>query len=573
MGAIGGLLGTAGGQSGSGIKSAGTVNIQPGTTPGQINAGYSGAQNSLNSQQQLLNQIKAKQGLDVQSQVFNQQQGLANQLGNANGVSAQVDALNQQQALNNQLAANNGAANLGSIYGQGQTLANQLSNAGGVQNLGSALQSQQALANQQQGTAAQYQGIANGTGPNPAQAALNQSTGQNVANQAALMAGQRGASANVGLLARQAAQQGAATQQQAVGQGATLQAQQQLGALSGLTAQQQAIGNTQQNVANIAAQQIGQQQAQQAQLAAQAAQQVGLQQAGTNAAQQAASNITAQQQAQQQALAGQTNVLANQQIGTTAANTQAQQAEQSLLQNALASQNQQNVNMQGNVNSANAGLANTTMQGQQGLIGGGLQGAASAASMAGKTGGARGGMVHQYAEGGIATPIINPPPVPGAPQQQGPLSSFGQFLSGFGQPKSQNDQDQSSFNMSNNGNPGAASLQKGMGNLVQAAGSKFGKSNIPASGIIADNADLGMAAAKGGVAKKHDFRSGGDVKAKDQKEKAVKAGNSYSNDKIPAVLSEGEVVIPRSVMQGKDPIRGAADFVAKVMAKQKRKIA
>ncbi|CAM6002768.1 unnamed protein product [Sphagnum balticum] len=78
----------------------------------------------------------------------------------------------------------------------------------------------------------QLQGVANGTGPNPAQAALNQSTGQNINSQAALQAGQRGASGNVGLLARQIGQQGAAIQQNAVGQGATMQATQELNALN-----------------------------------------------------------------------------------------------------------------------------------------------------------------------------------------------------------------------------------------------------------------------------------------------------------------------------------------------------
>lgn len=77
----------------------------------------------------------------------------------------------------------------------------------------------------------QLQNVASGQGPNPAQAMLNQATGANVANQAALAAGQRGAGANVGLMARQAAMQGANTQQQAVGQGATMQANQSLGAL------------------------------------------------------------------------------------------------------------------------------------------------------------------------------------------------------------------------------------------------------------------------------------------------------------------------------------------------------
>ena len=92
----------------------------------------------------------------------------------------------------------------------------------------------------------QLQGVANGTGPNPAQAMLAQATGANVANQAALMAGQRGAASNVGLMARQAAQQGANAQQQAIGQGATLQANQSLGALG--------------QMGGIAGQQVGEQQ-------------------------------------------------------------------------------------------------------------------------------------------------------------------------------------------------------------------------------------------------------------------------------------------------------------------------
>lgn len=136
-----------------------------------------------------------------------------------------------------------------------------------------ALDQQQALANQlatqgaqgmntQQGLTGQLQGVVNGTGPNAAQTALNQNTAANVGNQAALMAGQRGAGANVGLMARQAAQQGAATQQQAAGQAATLQAQQQIAAqqqLQKLASDQigqqatavQGVNNAQQNEQNI----------------------------------------------------------------------------------------------------------------------------------------------------------------------------------------------------------------------------------------------------------------------------------------------------------------------------------
>lgn len=84
-----------------------------------------------------------------------------------------------------------------------------------------------------------------GNGPNPAQAALNQATSQNVANQAALMAGQRGAGQNVGMIARQAGQQGSTAQQQAAAQSAIMQAQQQLAA--------------QQQLGQLSANQIGQQ--------------------------------------------------------------------------------------------------------------------------------------------------------------------------------------------------------------------------------------------------------------------------------------------------------------------------
>lgn len=135
---------------------------------------------------------------------------------------------------------------------QANTAYSQNQNALASQNaLLQALQQQQGLQNQSS-VYNQLQGVANGTGPNPAQAMLNQATGQNVANQAALMAGQRGASSNVGLMARQAAQQGANTQQQAIGQGASLQAQQSLNALGAMgnlanTQAQQQIGQTNAN--------------------------------------------------------------------------------------------------------------------------------------------------------------------------------------------------------------------------------------------------------------------------------------------------------------------------------------
>lgn len=132
------------------------------------------------------------------------------------------DAYNQQQDLTNQAGQQGGFANQQNVFGQMQGLAGQLS--------------------------AQAQG----QGPNPALAQLNQTTGQNIASQASLAAGQRGSSANAGMIARQTGQQGAAIQQQAGGQAAIMRAQQQLAA-------QQALQQQQGMLAGLANQQVGNQ--------------------------------------------------------------------------------------------------------------------------------------------------------------------------------------------------------------------------------------------------------------------------------------------------------------------------
>jgi len=130
-----------------------------------------------------------------------------------------IDALQQQQKFLQALQAQGGIANQSAVFQQQQALAGQLQ--------------QNAL----------------GQGPNPAQAMLANQTGQNVNQQAALMGSQRGTSQNAGLLARQAAQQGAGIQQQGVGQAAALQAQQQLAA-------QQQLGQQQAQMAGLAGNQV-----------------------------------------------------------------------------------------------------------------------------------------------------------------------------------------------------------------------------------------------------------------------------------------------------------------------------
>ncbi len=92
----------------------------------------------------------------------------------------------------------------------------------------------------------------NGGGPNLANSLLANATGQNVSNQASLMASQRGTGSNAGLIARNAARQGAEIQQGAAGQAAVNRQQQQLGAESGLASTYGNIGQEQgQNLATL----------------------------------------------------------------------------------------------------------------------------------------------------------------------------------------------------------------------------------------------------------------------------------------------------------------------------------
>lgn len=322
----------------------------------------------------------------------------------------------------------------------------------GQQGLLNAIQGQNGLGNQSQ-VYNQYQGMVNGQGPNPAQNMLSQATGANVANQAALMAGQRGAGSNVGLMARQAAQQGANTQQQAAGQAATMQANQSLNALG---------------------------------------------QAGSMA-----------------------NTMAANQIGQTNANTTAQQNEQNML---IGAHNANNA-VQGN-------LAGTTMAGQQALVGGLMNSAGAMAGMA------SGGEVGD--------------------------SAF-THESMFGQAMSKGQDSTASYNPNTSG---ASTLQKGAGSYKGSpkGDPMAGATNIAPSGFSESPSVMPtMVAAKGGsVGDK--LKSGGHVPGQ-----AKVKGNSYANDTVKALLSPGEVVIPRSVMQSGDPARGAADFVRAVMAKKGKK--
>lgn len=346
------------------------------------------------------------------------------------------NAYNQQAAFAQALTAQNGAGNQGQVFAQQQALNNQL------------------------------QGVANGTGPNPAMAQLNQTTAQNIGNQAALMAGQRGVGQNAGLLARQQAMNGANIQQQAVGQGATLQSQQQLNALG-------AIGSNLNNSGTLATNQV----------------------AGTNTALGNAGTMADQQQA---------NILG-----------------------AINNQNNSRVTAAQNVSSDNLAVSGEKMQAIQGVLGGtGVAGQQAATAM-------------KKAEGGLITqPQVTPAAGGAAPPSGGDSGGGGPDISGIAE---------------------MALMAANGGDIMKVDGGPGALRNTNTRKHVHFHEYLSAPKS---------YQGGGQVKAANSKEHAVAKGNNYSNDKVPALLSEGEIVLPRSVTQSKDPVKAATAFVQAIMAKQ-----
>jgi hypothetical protein len=419
-----------------------------------------------------------------------------------------------------------------------------------------ALQGQDGLANQSN-VYNQLQGVANGTGPNPAQAMLAQSTGQNVANQASLAAGQRGASSNVGLLARQAAQTGSNAQQQAAGQAATMQANQSLNALT--------------SMGNMA------------------------------------------------------NTQAANEIGATQDLSQAQQSEQANLLNSIAGVNNANVSMQGNINSSNTSLANQLTQGQQGMIGGMMQGASSAMSSlagggqvqnfddgggvevspitttpapapepaassgggGGSSGGgglsslmglvalmAQGGQVQYYADGtppggaamqgslsGMQAGLPDAPTQYVMPTTGGAQSAFGKFLTGVS-----SSLNSSTSNSANSGQSptstgagalfqGASAIGSAVGNLFGAEGGKVPVKLTPQEKVLSPD-------------KAKEFAKGGPLRSKTVPGKPKVPGkNDYANDTYSTELKPGTIIIPLESLHSNEDAR---KFVQATLSKRNK---
>lgn len=416
------------------------------------------------------------------------------------------EALRQQQRLVDALGGQNGLQNQSSVYGQ-------------------------------------LQGVANGQGPNPAQAMLSQQTGANIQNQAALMAGQRGASSNVGLMARQAGMQGGNLQQQAVGQGATMQANQSLNALN----QMGGIANTQ----------------------------VGNLMAGTNA-------YTGAQQAQQ------ANLL-NSMSGQNTANvgsTSSYNAANAGLANAQL-QGQQAV-VGGAMNAMGGGGAKSMMGGAHGGqvpnydMGGDVapvveqtptSAGSAPAPQATPLPAPNIGPVANGAQYGAALAAAPPMPTNLGAQPEGPQSSFGQFVSKVdaGGPAQQS-------NIPNMPTNGADALYKGASAMAGGGGDSGGGGG---GGGMASMLPMLMALSKGGLVdvvvspgeklvppEKAEKAAGGKVEAKKVPGQAKVSGDDVKNDTVKMKLPPGTIVVPRTQSNSD---RDSASFVRNTLAKRGRK--
>lgn len=355
-------------------------------------------------------------------------------------------------------------------------------------------QSPQAIAAQQQ-ILGQLQQQAQGAGPSVAQGQLAEATRQNVGRTAAMMAGQRGAGANVGLMARQAAMAGSGAQQQAAGQAATLRAQEQLAA--------------QQTAAALAGQQIGQ---------IGGAQQIGIQAVGG--------------------------------------------AQQNILDQ-IARQNQ-----------INAQIAAGNQAFQSKLTGGVLGSLAQAPFMA-----AEGGEVpseddsHRYWKDvakNFAESMRSEDSTGAfkAGQQIGNALGKGiQKLIGTPEAEGQTAGGYSGANLGVNPqmpspvNPLATSQSIGAYRLPFKEGGKVPAMVSPGEKYLSPTE---VKKVKNG--EKEPIKAGQMIPGK-----AKVPGNSYANDTIPKTLEEGGIVIPRSVMQSKNPSENARKFVDAILAKQSLK--
>lgn len=485
------------------------------------------------------------------------------------------------------------------LYGQTQQgLTNQ-------QNFLNALQAQNGVQNQSN-VFNQQQGVANGTGPNPAQNMLNQSTGANVANQAALMAGQRGSGANAGLIARQAAQQGANTQQQSAGQAATMQSQQQLGALNQLGSL--ATNQVQQNQNAVAGYNQAAQGAQQNTLGA-----IGAQNNANVGMQSNLNNVSGQLNT---AISGQQGALIGNLAGGLGAGLATMLADGGEVEDpSLASDTDTNRDFPANAETDNTptmdsidaqrdayaiptpGVPAQTLDQTKAALSAAIPGTAGISNGAVKNAPGPQSSVGRHfmqqqdaskpQESKLGAGMSGG--TPGASQLGAGGNALGSLAGkGLGQAASWIFGGGLSSALSS----GSTAMAGGFGDAVGAVGTGIGTAAPVVGADAASAAPYAAAvAAKGGRAsqpvkamlspgEKYLTPQAADKVAKGKadpmksgktvpgKPKVKGAKDSYANDTVPANLEEGGIVLPRSVTQSKNPEWAAHKFVRDVMAKK-----
>lgn len=374
--------------------------------------------------------------------------------------------------------------------------------------------------NQQTGLAGQLQQQALGQGPNPAQIQLQQATNQNISQNAGMLASQRGLSP--ALAQRLAAQNAASTNQQSAGQASLMGAQQQLAARGQLA-----------------------------------------------------------------------GVLGQQQQGALGMNQN--------LQNAQAQQNNAIVGNTSSINSANAATAMGNQQNSAGLLGGALGGLGSAFGLA------HGGMVPppQHFAGGGPVSAIGQFLGGGSSNPYGGFSAFGKGLHDlFSKPATPGSTEDYQQYSGSGFSPEQMSLEHARADAVSAGGlppeamqdqPAPAPDQLPQAGgpgvyapVVGDpfagigpsyqvgqqNPDFmasgGMAALKekyacGGMTGLK-MAMGGDPSGQVGGQAQV-SGNSLQNDKVPAMLSPREIVLPRSITMHPNAPALAAEFVRRELHK------
>lgn len=233
---------------------------------------------------------------------------------------------------------------------------------------------------------------------------------------------------------------------------------------------------------------------------------------------------------------------------------------------------QQQLYQSANTSAMQANLQNSmaNQQAAMGMFGGAMSGFGSFSAVMGALN--KGGEVKKYDDGGEVSGgsgSDQPPPGGGLMTATGqdpnmpvpkdssssssPISDIGKALSSGG---------------------GFALPTAGLGTLGGLSGAAQGLASAAApkggggGGGMESMMKLGELAAMssgGSVSKKpKDFKQGGHVPGQ-----AKVKGDSLKNDTVPALVSPGEIVIPRSVAKSEDPVRKSAQFVAAILAKKK----